>query len=577
MSSQTQEQPAERPEPPFKATVPGLLHHIAETYGDRVAHFHRGDRMTFRDVEARSAAYARGLLASGVGKGTRVAVMLPNGPEFVAAFMAAARIGALVAPLSTLYQAPELRWVLNHADIHTLIVADRYLRHDYLARLEEALPSLKGQTPGRLALPEAPYLRQILVWGEGRRDWAQPGPQALREAADARPEFDAAFLAKVEANIAPADLLCIIHTSGSTAEPKGVVHTHAAMIRHSYQKAFYFWPLGEGDVAVGVRPFFWVAGLAASVFQCLVGGRPLYTPDDDSGAAVVRLIESEGVNAICSSVAYMDSLRADPDLAAAGYEVIRESNDCGAFARRTPEGLQFMTPQRAGRTPMHPHPNQVPRSYGMTETLSAHTTLPSRELLPDDKLASCGRTIPGVKLRIVDQTTREPLPPNQVGEVEVAGYSLMQGIYKREREHVFTADGWYATGDLCRRDEDGYLFFSNRIGEMIKVHGANVAPLEVEFALNHLPQIARVAVVGLPDKGLDSLLAAAVEIRPGHVFDAEAIRETLKTQLSSYKVPRRIFAFDPDEFPLTGSGKIVKSALVPMLQARMRAETDTAE
>jgi acyl-coenzyme A synthetase/AMP-(fatty) acid ligase len=561
-----------RPEPPFNPTVPGLLHHIAQTYGDRIAHAGRGDRLTFEGLEERSALYARGLLSLGVGKGTRVAVMLPNGPEFVAAFMAAARIGALVAPLSTLYQAPELRWVLDHADIHTLIVADGYLRHDYLARLEEALPSLNGQAAGRLALPEAPYLRQVLVWGERSRDWARPGSQALREAAAARPEFDAAFLERLEQNIVPADLLCIIHTSGSTAEPKGVVHSHGAMIRHSYQKAFHFWPLGEGDVAVGVRPFFWVAGLAASVFQCLVGGRPLYTPDDDSGAAVVRLIETEGVNAVCSSEAYMAMLRTDADLAAAGYEIVRESNDCGAFARRMPEGLKFLTPRRAGWTPKHPHPPKVPRSYGMTETLSAHTTLPSGQLLPDDKLECCGRTIPGVKLRIVDQKTREPLPPGEVGEVEVAGYSLMQGIYKRERDDVFTPDGWYATGDLCRRDADGYLFFSNRIGEMIKVHGANVAPLEVEFALNAQPQIARSAVVGLPDVEGGSVLVAAVEVRPGRDFDAEAVRAVLKTQLSSYKVPRRIFAMAADEFPLTGSGKIVKSALVPLLTQRLAAE-----
>ncbi len=572
MQREVQEHPRERPEPPFAPTVPNLLHWVAEQYGDRVAHWRADDQLSFKGLEARSALYARGLLAMGVTKGARVAVMLPNGPDFVAAFMAAARIGALVAPLSTLYQAPELRWVLSHADIHTLIIADSYLRHDYLARLEEALPTLKGQTPGRLVLPEAPYLRQILVWGEGARTWSQPGPQTLRAAAEANPQFDSGFLARLEQNVTPADLLCIIHTSGSTAEPKGVLHTHGAMIRHSYQKAFHFWPLGEGDVCIGVRPFFWVAGLAASVFQCLLGGRPIYTPENDSGAAAVRLIEAHGVNAVCSAETYMAVLRNDPDLAAAGYEIVRESNDCGAFARRTPQGLKFMTEQRKDWTPVHPHPHQVPRSYGMTETVSAHTSMPSGQLLPDDKLECCGRQMAGVRVRIVDQITREELPANQVGEVEVSGYNLMQGINKRERESVFTADGWYATGDLCRRDEDGYLFFSNRIGEMIKVKGANVAPLEVEHALNNLPSVARSAVLGLYPEAQDSLLCAAVEIRGGQVFDPEAIREALKTQLSSFKVPRRVFALAPEEFPLTGSGKIVKSALIPMLEARLKAE-----
>lgn len=565
-------------EPPYRPTAAGLVHHIADTYGDRLSHVGRGDRMSFRELERRSALYARGLLASGVTKGSRVALMMPNGPEFVAAFLAAARIGALVAPLSTLYQAPELSWVLNNADAQVLLVADRYLRHDYLARLEEAFPTLRGQTAGRLVLPEAPYLRSILVWGDGRRDWAQPGPETLKAAVAERPEFDEALLAAVEANVTPADLLCIIHTSGSTAEPKGVVHSHGAMMRHSFQKAFHYWPFGEGDVLVGVRPFFWVAGLAASMFQILQGGCTLFTPDDDTAATVVKLIENEGVNAVCSSEAWMASLRSDPALEEAGYELFRLANDTGAFARRTPQGPVYLNPLRAKATPhpVHPHPDQIARSYGMTETLSAHTTIPGSTLLPDDKLRTCGRPIPGVKLRVVDQETRQPLPPGQVGEAEVAGYSLMMGLYKKERQDTFTADGFYRTGDLLSQDADGFLTFSNRIGDMIKVHGANVAPLEVERALEALPQIARAAVVGLPDPDGGSVLVAAVEVRAGREFDEASIRAELRTKLSSFKVPRRIVALKPEEFPLTGSGKIVKAGLRPILGARLEAEDTTA-
>jgi acyl-CoA synthetase (AMP-forming)/AMP-acid ligase II len=238
----------------------------------------------------------------------------------------------------------------------------------------------------------------------------------------------------------------------------------------------------------------------------------------------------------------------------------------------------FLNPLRARAcpNPTHPHPDQVARSYGMTETLSAHSTVPSGELLPDDKLRTCGWPIAGVQLRIVDQTTREPLPPGQVGEAEVRGYSLMMGLYKKERGDTFTADGFYRTGDLLSQDEEGYLTFSNRIGEMIKVHGANVAPLEVEKAIEDLSQIARAAVVGLPDPDGGSVLVAAVEVRPGREFDEAAIRSELRTKLSSYKVPRRILELQSEEFPLTGSGKIVKSALPPILGARLQAEDETA-
>jgi acyl-CoA synthetase (AMP-forming)/AMP-acid ligase II len=212
----------------------------------------------------------------------------------------------------------------------------------------------------------------------------------------------------------------------------------------------------------------------------------------------------------------------------------------------------------------------------MTETLSAHTTVPAGGLLPPDKPDSCGQPIPGVILKIVDQETRQPLPAGEFGELLVGGYSLMQGLYKKERGDTFTADGLYATGDICCVDADGYVFFQSRMGEMIKVHGANVAPLEVELTLNAMPQIERAAVVGLPGADGGALLVAAVQIRASERFDEAAIREHLRGQLSSYKVPKRLFALAPEEFPMTGSGKVRKSDLIGQLAARLAAEGGAA-
>jgi acyl-CoA synthetase (AMP-forming)/AMP-acid ligase II len=184
--------------------------------------------------------------------------------------------------------------------------------------------------------------------------------------------------------------------------------------------------------------------------------------------------------------------------------------------------------------------------------------------------------MPGIELRIVDVETREPLPPGQAGEVEVGGYSLMTGFYKKERHETFTRDGLYPTGDVMSQDEEGYLTFSHRIGDMIKVHGANVAPQEVEMALLALPPVARAAVIGLPDPAGGSVVVAAVELHPGHAFDEAAIRAHLRTQLSSYKTPRRIVALKAEELPFTGSGKIHKPRLAPIIAARLEAEDEAA-
>jgi acyl-CoA synthetase (AMP-forming)/AMP-acid ligase II len=560
-------------EPPYLPTVPALLREAARRYGGREAQVHAGQRISFEDFERQSAEMARGLLALGVGKGARVAILMPNGLDFTLTFMAAARIGALVAPLSTLYQAPELAWVLRQADIQMLLTADRYLRHDYLARLEEALPSLVGQSAGELALPEAPYLRSILVWGECDRTWAAPGPAALAAAADARPRIDEAFLAAVEAEVSPADLLCMIHTSGSTAEPKGVVHTHGAMIRHSHHKCERYWGLVGSDRMISVRPLFWIAGLAAVLFHNLITGCALIFAEDPSAATAVKLIETESANALCGNGAWIRKLRDEPALAAAGYGVLRLTSDTAAIARLTNAGPVLLNPERAhlNPTPSAPPDEAFANAYGMTETLSSHTSLPRGQQLTPDKKGSCGRPMPGVTLKVVDEATGAALGTGQIGELLVRGYCLMDGLYKKDRDETFTPDGFYPTGDIGWIDEDGHVFISHRRGEMLKISGANVAPAEVEQVLNALPQVARSAVVGLPtSEGI--LLAAAVEATDPRSFDEGAIREALRTQLSSYKVPRRIWALPADAFPLTGSGKVRKSELIPMLSALLEAE-----
>jgi acyl-CoA synthetase (AMP-forming)/AMP-acid ligase II len=177
--------------------------------------------------------------------------------------------------------------------------------------------------------------------------------------------------------------------------------------------------------------------------------------------------------------------------------------------------------------------------------------------------------MPGVVLRIVDPTTGRELPAGEVGEVWAGGVSLMDGLYKQERDATFTPDGFYRTGDLAALEPDGLLRFSSRLGEMIKISGANVAPLEVEIAMNGLPQVERSAVVTLTAPDGEALLGAAIQVRPGCDFDDAEVRRALKDQLSAYKVPKRIFALPAQQFPLTASGKIHKPQLIAILNARM--------
>jgi hypothetical protein len=158
--------------PDYNPTIVGMIRAIAEKYGDAEAVVRDGDRVTFRQLEARSAAVAKALLAAGAGKGSRIALLLPPRPEYVVYLFAIGRIGAIALPLSTLYQAPELQWVLENSEADYLITADSFMNHDYLTRIEEALPGLAGALPP-FRLHAAPRLRKIWVLGDSSRSWSR--------------------------------------------------------------------------------------------------------------------------------------------------------------------------------------------------------------------------------------------------------------------------------------------------------------------------------------------------------------------------------------------------------------------
>ena len=218
---------------PAPATLSELVRELADRHGDREALVQGERRIDYAGLERASAELALGLVAGGAGKGTRIALLMPNGPDCVIAWLAAARIGALVIPLSTFYPARELHWVLPHADVHTLLCRDRYLNHDYLERLEKLAPSLSGSARPPLYLSELPYLRSVWVWGEGERSWTRPGPGGTGRTGASHPGVDEELLRELEYCVTPADPTVIIYTSGSTAEPKGAVHTHGAILRHT--------------------------------------------------------------------------------------------------------------------------------------------------------------------------------------------------------------------------------------------------------------------------------------------------------------------------------------------------------
>jgi acyl-CoA synthetase (AMP-forming)/AMP-acid ligase II len=207
-------------------------------------------------------------------------------------------------------------------------------------------------------------------------------------------------------------------------------------------------------------------------------------------------------------------------------------------------------------------------SLGMTEMCSVHISWDQYDPLSESRRGTFGKSLPGITHKVVDPETLDELPANADGELWVRGYSLMQGLQRREREDVFEPDGWYRTGDAGHFDADGWFYFTGRLGEMIKTPGgANVAPAEVEAELMAYPDVLEAYVTGIPAEG-GELVVGAVVPRGDAILDGDELRRRLKADLSAYKVPRHLWVCAKSELPFLPSGKIKKQELGKQLSAR---------
>ena len=537
-------------------TLPRVLRAAAAAHGDREFLVSGKRRFSYAETERASAELARGLLALGLGKGGRVGVMMPNDVDWALAWFAAGRIGTHTIPLSTFYKAPELDWAIRHNDIDTLLVSAAFLNNDFLEQLERALPGLTEQKTPVLYLRQHPYLRRIIVWGACDRSWALRGPEALLAHATAMPQIDDPFLKQVEAAISPADSLITICTSGTTAEPKAVVHTHGSAIRATLRQTEFYRIDADDRIYLGM-PFFWVGGHNYGLFPVLYTGACLCFAPTPRPADIVRVIERERVTRLHLWPAQAQGVREQAE---------RDGGDLssvtvGLGTPRDASGQEIPPDRRSGG------------AMGMTETFGPHSIEAFNTAMPEGKGGAWGRALRGVERKIVDPDTGRPVPPGDEGELYVRSATLMQGYYKKERAETFAPDGYFRTGDLARIDADGYIYFTGRGGEMIKTAGANVAPKEVEAVLQAHLDVREAIVFGIPDAIKGEIVVAVVVPTHGAQISEAALRSYARENLSPYKVPQILVFAGFEEVPRTGSQKPRKALLrdlLPRLQARSK-------
>lgn len=509
--------------PGAAATFPQFVRATAAAYGDAVAVvLEDGDAgvveaITFRELDDRSALIARGLLAHGVGKGTRVGFIYGNGPGFALMLAAISRIGAIAVPISTMIRSNELVRVLRQSDVQGLIMQRTMLGKDYVERLVEALPELAGQDSGALRVSRTPYLRWIVSSGDDLPSCVAP-LGFLTDPAASVPE---SLLREVESEVHTSDQMVEIYTSGSMALPKGVRHNHGPVLFRSHTMRAMMEHVPGKRVGC-MLPMFWVGGLMMYL-----------VPGWEAGATVV-----------CTERTLSNSRFAMGSVLA-------------------PEDLQLIR----GPKPWW--------GLGMSETLGPYSWGDDFRAPGHPVCAPMDHFGPGYEIRIADEDDR-PVAPGEVGEMQVRGYPVASGLHKIEQTEHYTADGFYHTGDMCVIEQtvEGRqrVHFVGRGGDMIKVASSNVSPAEVEMELQSLDGVHSAYVVGLPDKERGALLVAAVVAREGATLDVAEIEGELRRRLSGYKVPRAYVQLAREEVPLLHSNKVARREVARMMVERLGLE-----
>jgi cyclohexanecarboxylate-CoA ligase len=485
-------------------------------------------RLDFATLAAHAERLAASLAARGVGARDVVAFQLPNWWETVVVFLAAQRLGAVAQPVLPIAGARELAFMLRQTGARVHFVAGRWRDVDHravVASLRDGLPALERVVVVRDA--PAPDVAWMEAWDALAADAeTAPPPPPPRD---------------------PDAIALCIYTSGTTAEPKGVLHSHATLLAEAHSLVPVH-GLAPGDVTLMPSPLTHVSGIVhAMLVPASLGTTAVLMPRWDAGRALA-LVAAERVTYMVGAPTFLRDLATHPALAYTDVASFRLFSCGGADVD---PALVADAAARLGCV--------AKRVYGSTEFPTITTTGPGDP--PARCIDSEGRAIGAAEIRVVDDAGRE-VPAGAEGEIVARGPECFLG-YLDETANVdaFTADGWFRTGDLGVVDGDGFLRITGRKKDVVIRKGENVSAREVEELLATHPAIAEAAVVGVPDVAAGELVGAVLRLRPGAAAPtlAELTTHLLARGLSKRKLPERLAVVDA--LPRTASGKVLKRAL----------------
>ncbi|WP_371231865.1 fatty acid--CoA ligase [Pseudomonas sp. QE6] len=508
----------------YLATLPSAIRHFARERAGAIAYAFEGRDTTFADFDRHTDRVAQALLADGVRAGDRIAYVGKNSDHYFELFFGAAKMGAVITPVSWRLAGPEIQYIVSHCDATLVFVG------------------AESSALVRNLLPELPLVRRAVAMEGG-----EPGWPAYTHWRDACPSTPPAHEAD------PADVVLQLYTSGTTGRPKGVMLMHRNLTcgtRISLSEGADWSQWNDDDVSLVAMPVAHIGGSGWGVRGILVGCKGVVAREFDP-SKVLDYIEHDRVSKLFMVPAALQIVLRDPRVRQVDYSRLKHmlygSSPIPAALLR--EGMEVFG---CGFV----------QQYGMTETTGTIVALPPEDHTPADvpRMRAAGKAMPGCEVAVVGADGRR-LPPGEVGEVVIRSPQNMAGYWKQEDDtaRVIDADGWLRSGDAGYMDADGYLYIHDRVKDMIISGGENIYPAEVESAIYGHPAVADVAVIGVPDERWGEAVKAMVVLRSGAPADVDGILAWARERIAGFKVPKSIDFIDA--MPRNPAGKLLRRAL----------------
>ncbi len=539
-------------------TVGSLLDDMARRFpgNEALVYPERNLRYTYKQFNDACRLIAKGLLRMGIKKGDNIAIWAYNVPEWVLLQFASAKIGAVLVTVNTSYKSAELEYILEQSDSTSLFMVGSFKDTNYVETLGGVVPELAASAPGRLVSPKLPFLKNVVYIG-ATTPAGMVNFDSISKLGEGVPDAE---LAAVEATLNCHETINMQYTSGTTGFPKGVMLTHYNIVNNGFNIGECMKLTPSDRLCIPV-PFFHCFGCVLGVMACVTHATTMVPVEIFDPLKVLQTIEKEKCTGVHGVPTMFIAELEHPDFATFDLTTLRTGIMAGSNCP-----IEVMKKVNSDM-----HASEITIAYGQTESSPVITQTRTDDAI-ELRVATVGRSLPDVEVKIVDIESGETLPPGKQGELCTRGYHVMKGYYKMpdETARAIDVDNWLHTGDLAIMDENGYCKITGRIKNMIIRGGENIYPREIEEFLYTHPKVSDIQVYGVPDRKFGEQVMAAIILKKGQEMSEDEVRDFCRDKIANYKIPKYVKFVDG--YPMTASGKIQKFKMREMAIKELQLE-----